>query len=245
MAPMGMFLPREEKIGIDNAPVIHPQDEPFLLSANLLTPVDWRGFRGLHKRRVRHDSNFLFQYLPLRAPASTTLDLFETIPAQRISQATFEYMGFDFSTAMTIWSRWHAWGKMGETRVESYDGRDEDEGIHFVEIATWHIDFYSEISEWDADQVHPDEVWENVFDICGINTQLREESYLLYYQSRRGKENCLQWLKQTMFQKYQHLGRIQEESHRRVFKRERALYEIEGEAPLGYFGAISGTDYQW
>ncbi|PHH68229.1 hypothetical protein CDD82_713 [Ophiocordyceps australis] len=245
MARLFPSLPRVQVIGTDDAPVIDPRDAPFLEAAELLTPVDSRGFRKIHKRRLREGSNREYFYMSYKGSKAITEELLlETIPENRVSQAALEYMGYDAETAAIIWRRWLYWMEKSQTCQGSLIDIDEDDSIQFIECAAWHIHFFLETTELNHEGKDDDGIWNDCFDICGIGQKLRDESMLLCdFQKHGGAEACLEWLKKKIFGRYQDLGRIQEESRGRVLEREKNRRTIEQEAN-GFF-SLNGNEYHW
>ncbi|KAJ4129876.1 hypothetical protein NW768_006846 [Fusarium equiseti] len=91
--------------------IFHPEDAAKLESLGFFTPVDEKGFRKLHKRRVYLNPEWCdvhFEF-PLDARPDTHPEAFYSYPDQIISKAMIICCGFTVEKAEELWYQYENW----------------------------------------------------------------------------------------------------------------------------------------
>lgn len=146
--------------------VILPAEEGTLLRAGLITETTPDGWRKVHCRLLADSSDIIHYYTPLM-PISTVKAAFvslyfQTIPAELVSAATIEYVGFNKTMARDIWLDWVC-RPFDENEWEPTDR------LYGVEFMTFIIDAVAEQSFSEFVLSTDDTLWLEIMRLMGLN----------------------------------------------------------------------------
>lgn len=148
--------------------VILPAEEGDLLRAGLITEKDPGGWRKVHCRLLADESDISHLWIPLM-PISTlqaaSVGLyFKTIPAELVSAATIEYVGFNKTMARNIWLDWVC------RPFDEHEWQPTDR-LYGVEFMTFIIDALAQQSFGEFVHSTDDTLWLEIMYLHGLNIE--------------------------------------------------------------------------
>jgi hypothetical protein len=193
--------------------LLDAQDVENLSYAKLLTPVDHRGTRRIHRRCIADASDIQYRHLPfIPYTASNSEEMYATIPDRFISRATLEHIGFNETRAASLWELW------ANSHTEYLNADPDDLHVHmsFLEHATDSLgeDFVYPGADASGED---DQKWFDCMTAWGIATN-RQEVIMdpEFRQLRLAIDSCLHWVLDTLGERYLDLMRIRKDSKTRA-----------------------------
>ncbi|KAJ4258204.1 hypothetical protein NW762_008350 [Fusarium torreyae] len=198
-----------------NTEIFAPADVAQLLSLGLAGPLNQaRGTRRVHKRRLNRSSDEENGHIPLNAHPQSQPEAFATIPADLISNATIEYVGFAPDKATQIWNSWNNWPTTGPQR--EIDHVDNDLQVTFLDFLKGHVSYSADTFE------DNDPAWIRYMQNWGIPTELQHSIMDGHFKSLRLDGSCAYWVRDTIKMRYAGFEDIQRASRERQQALQRA-----------------------
>lgn len=218
---MAAFIPEQ--------PVISEEVAQFLEDAKLLTPVTGK------KRKIS---------TTMLSPASTILSASSAstvsrvsgasfsaryvsqqsdgieIPADLRSPETYEFLGFTYGTAQSLWQR--------------YLSQPEGMNAGFFDFAVWHVEEPER-----ADAFSDQDDWEAFMETLGIGQKLQNAILLPEFADLRGTASCKFWIVDAMSMKWRALQALNDELRMEQARIQRAKKPAKAGRPKA--GSISSV----
>jgi hypothetical protein len=191
----------------------------------LLSPVDGKGYRKLHKRRAGGHCHWDYSRLSLEARHDTDPEAFIIVPDQVISKAAIAHLAFSEEKAEEIWYQWENW--------PAIDWADKMEEVF--------LDYILEHVEYSKDLLDDDDLsaWKQAMESWGIAEDLRDDILDPESDWVRSRNTCNEWIRESVFMSYVGLKSIRKASHDRAAGKPpvipKTIVTDDGEIPLAEY----------